>query len=218
MFSPISACRYIFSLFIAGGVKYGRKSLLHLLSLSLCGQPLQLLAATSRATDMRTNAAAANVLPPALLQQSTLTLSPTSATHAVGTGRCVVATYTNASGQAVRGTSVSFTVTGANVTPGTVSTDWAGPSTFCYPGTNAGSDTITASVGSVTATATKTWRSSALMASEAVIVRHGFTINSGSRVEGTVRQLLGEATILNSGAVITQDLLVAVCRGLINPG
>ena len=214
---PISVCRRVFSLFLAGWLKYWRNGLLHLLSLSLCCQPFQILAATSRAT--ATHTAMANGLPPVpLVQQSTLTLSPTSATHTVGTGRCVVATYTNAAGQAVRGTSVSFTVTGGNTTTGTASTDGAGQATFCYTGTNAGSDTITASVGNVTATATKTWRSSALIAGEAVIVRHGFTINSGSRVEGSVRQLLGESTILNSGAVITQDLLVPGTPALVQNG
>jgi len=39
------------------------------------------------------------------------------------------------------------------------------------------------------------------------VVRHAITINS-SRVEGSVRQLLGEDVILNSGAVVTGDLLV----------
>ena len=130
MFSHISACLRAFSLFISSWLKFWRNGLLHLLSLSLCCQPFQLLAATSRATDTRTKAAAANVLLPVPLQQSTLTLSPTSATHVAGTGRCIVATYTNASGQAVRGVSVSFSVTGANATTGTVSTDWAGQATF----------------------------------------------------------------------------------------
>lgn len=37
-------------------------------------------------------------------------------------------------------------------------------------------------------------------------------------MEGTVRQLLGEATILNSGAVITRDLLVPGTPQLIQNG
>lgn len=39
------------------------------------------------------------------------------------------------------------------------------------------------------------------------VVRHAVTINS-SRVEGSVRQLLGEDVTLNGGAVVTGDLLV----------
>jgi RHS repeat-associated protein len=42
---------------------------------------------------------------------------------------------------------------------------------------------------------------------EAAIVRHAPSLNSG-RVEGSVRQLTGEAVTLNSGAVITSNLLV----------
>ncbi|MEJ7712740.1 MAG: hypothetical protein WKF84_23550 [Pyrinomonadaceae bacterium] len=39
------------------------------------------------------------------------------------------------------------------------------------------------------------------------VVRHGISINNG-RIEGSVQQLTGEATTLNSGAVIIGDLLV----------
>lgn len=46
-----------------------------------------------------------------------------------------------------------------------------------------------------------------LSAANIALVRHGFNVNS-SRIEGSVQQLLGEATTINGQGVITQDLLV----------
>lgn len=48
------------------------------------------------------------------------------------------------------------------------------------------------------------------------IVRRGFTLNG--RIEGSVQQLLGQNTIFNSGAVLTEDLLVPGTPNLIRNG
>ncbi|HEX2221885.1 MAG TPA: Ig-like domain-containing protein, partial [Candidatus Limnocylindria bacterium] len=77
-----------------------------------------------------------------------VTLSPATDTNTVGTEHCVTATVVdrhNPNNPAVRNTPVRFTVTGANPTTGTVTTNSRGdPVTFCYTGTRAGTDTITA--------------------------------------------------------------------------
>jgi hypothetical protein len=98
-----------------------------------------------------------------------LTLAPSSATNTVGQQHCVTATVTDAIGIPVPGITVEFSVTGANPTSGTGTspTDANGQATFCYTGTVAGSDTVSAYAdtnsntvqdpGEPGATATKTW-------------------------------------------------------------
>jgi rhamnogalacturonan endolyase len=193
-------------------------AIVFLLCLALVSQPCAVLGHALGEHSLPRSLSRNAKVPVPFVQQNTLALSPASATHAVGANRCAVAVYTNPSGQAINGANVSFSVTGVNATTGTGTTNSTGQATFCYTGTNAGNDTITASVGSVTATATKTWQSGALIASEAVIVRHGMNLNSGSRIEGAVRQLLGETTSFNSGAVVTSELLVPGTPQLIQNG
>lgn len=56
-----------------------------------------------------------------------------------------------------------------------------------------------------------------ISATNIAIVRHGFNVNS-SRIEGSVHQLLGEATTINGQGVITQDLLVPGVPNLVLSG
>ncbi len=86
-----------------------------------------------------------------------VTLAPKEATNPVGTEHCVVATVTDQQDAPVVGVRVDFAVTGVNPTTGFDNTDAAGQAHFCYTGANAGVDTITASVGTLSDTATKTW-------------------------------------------------------------
>ncbi len=87
----------------------------------------------------------------------TLTLAPPTATNEVGTQHCVTATLRDQRGDPFPGASVAFAVTGTHTIGGTGTTNGSGQAQFCYTGTSPGPDTITATVGSLTATAAKTW-------------------------------------------------------------
>lgn len=90
-----------------------------------------------------------------------LTLTPPTATNTAGQQHCVTATVTDAYGNPVPLTPVDFSVAGANAQPATtLATDANGKATYCYTGTRAGTDTITARAQLGTqpsATATKTY-------------------------------------------------------------
>jgi IgGFc binding protein/Bacterial Ig-like domain (group 1) len=86
-----------------------------------------------------------------------LVLTPKAATNPVGTQHCVTATVTDQNGNPLAGVRVDFTVDGANSTAGSANTDSSGQAQFCYTGTNAGTDAITAAVGTVSDHASKTW-------------------------------------------------------------
>jgi hypothetical protein len=89
-----------------------------------------------------------------------VTLTPPAATNPAGQQHCVTATVVDANGTPVPNATVNFTVTGANPTTGTGTTDANGQAQFCYTGTHAGNDTITATVqggSNPSATATKTY-------------------------------------------------------------
>jgi Ca2+-binding RTX toxin-like protein len=87
-----------------------------------------------------------------------LALAPKTATNPTHTEHCLTATVTDQNGAAVVGVRVDFTVAGVNPTSGFVNTGTDGKAQFCYTGVNPGTDTITASVGTVTDTATKLWQ------------------------------------------------------------
>jgi len=89
-----------------------------------------------------------------------LVLTPATATNTAGAQHCVTATVTDQFGNPVPGVPVNFVVTGANTNGGPGVTDASGVATFCYIGTHAGTDTITATaVGGTnpTDTARKIW-------------------------------------------------------------
>jgi hypothetical protein len=86
-----------------------------------------------------------------------VTLAPKTGSGAVGTQHCVTATALDQNDDPVESVRVDFVVTGANPNTGAVNTDAAGLAQFCYTGANAGADTITAAVGTVSDTATQQW-------------------------------------------------------------
>ena len=96
-----------------------------------------------------------------------VTLDPLTATNTVGTQHCVTATVTDASTNPIEGVTVRFSVTLANPTTGSDVTDADGEAEFCYTGTVAGGDAITAyadtnndgtqDVDEPSGAATKTW-------------------------------------------------------------
>jgi hypothetical protein len=77
--------------------------------------------------------------PPAVL-----VLEPETDTNTAGEEHCVTATVTDAAGDPSPGITVQFSVSGANSATGSAVTDANGQATFCYTGTVAGTDTITA--------------------------------------------------------------------------
>ena len=86
-----------------------------------------------------------------------LTLAPKTATNPINTEHCVVATTLDQQSDPLPGIRVDFVVTGVNPTNGFEFTQGNGEAQFCYTGTNAGDDLITATVGALSDTATKTW-------------------------------------------------------------
>ncbi len=103
---------------------------------------------------------------------SNLSLSPSTQTALIKTQASLTATYFNASGSSA-GATIRYTVTGANSTSGSATTDANGKATITYTGSNTGNDTVSAYVdvnnnssqGSdePSATATVTWTSTATL-------------------------------------------------------
>ena len=88
---------------------------------------------------------------------SGISLSPKAATHKVGTQGCVTAHVTDSNGGSVEGVRVDFDVSGPNKTIESKFTDAAGNAQLCYTGANLGDDTIKATVGTLSDTASKKW-------------------------------------------------------------
>ncbi len=97
---------------------------------------------------------------------TTIGLAPATDTLVVGARGCVTATVTDLAGGRVPGVRVDFAVAGANTATESVIAGDQGEAQFCYTATNIGNDTITASVGSVSGTATKSWVSSIVVPPE----------------------------------------------------
>jgi protocatechuate 3,4-dioxygenase beta subunit len=92
---------------------------------------------------------------------ATLDVEPATATNVAGDEHCVTATVEDEFGNPVPGVTVDFAVSGPNANGGVGVTDANGVASFCYTGTHAGDDTITATAVGGTApsdTATKTWQ------------------------------------------------------------
>ena len=88
-----------------------------------------------------------------------LTLAPATQTLTTGTAGSVVATLQDSNDAPVVGVRVDFSVAGVNPGTGFAFTDTAGQAQFSYTGVAPGSDTITATQGSLSATAAITWTS-----------------------------------------------------------
>lgn len=98
-----------------------------------------------------------------------ISLTPLTSTGLVGTQHCVVATLRNAGNLPVPNFNVDFNVAGANPTSQSAQTDAAGLATFCYTGTVAGVDTVSATAGGTVDTATRSWT----MANQPPVVNAG---------------------------------------------
>jgi len=89
---------------------------------------------------------------------STLVIAPEDATSQVNINRCFTATVRDQFSAPVVGVRVDFAITGPNSSAtGFANTNASGVATFCYTGTVAGTDNITASVGSITDATTFIW-------------------------------------------------------------
>ena len=88
---------------------------------------------------------------------TSLALTPKTATNPINTQQCVVGTTKDQNSNPLAGIRVDFEVAGVHTTDGFTFSDALGHAQYCYTGVNAGIDTISASVGSLFDTATKTW-------------------------------------------------------------
>lgn len=86
-----------------------------------------------------------------------LALTPETAINPINTEHCVVASTLDQNSDPLPGIRVDFGISGANTVSGFEFTNANGDAQFCYTGLNAGTDTIVASVGKLTDTATKIW-------------------------------------------------------------
>ena len=89
---------------------------------------------------------------------ASLTLSPRTEAVVIGTEACVDAIVRDDGGSVVVDARVDLTVTGANPSRRSVTTNAAGVAHFCYPGTATGADAIEATLGNLSDSVTKTWR------------------------------------------------------------
>ena len=88
---------------------------------------------------------------------ATLDLDPATAALLPGNTHTVTATVSDTAGNPLEGIRVDFTVSGQHDENGFAYTDSAGLVTFDYVGASFGSDTITAQIGTIEATATANW-------------------------------------------------------------
>lgn len=111
-----------------------------------------------------------------VVRVTSVALVPKTSTNPINTQHCVTATVLDQQGMPVKDVRVDFNVVGANTTAGFASTDVNGQAQFCYTGTNAGTDTIRASVGTIADTATKIWFSN----KPPVAVCRNITVSAGA--------------------------------------
>ncbi|MCB0204052.1 MAG: Ig-like domain-containing protein, partial [Anaerolineae bacterium] len=88
---------------------------------------------------------------------TSITLNPTNATATIGTDHCMTARVRDQNNNPVAGVRVDFAVTGVHNVTGNAYTNSAGEAGFCYHGTVVGHDTIRATIGTLSTTASVTW-------------------------------------------------------------
>jgi len=128
---------------------------------------------------------------------ATLDLDPPTDTNTAGDQHCVTATVKDAFGNPTPGIPVNFTVSGANTNGGAGVTDANGQAQFCYVGTVAGDDTITATaVGGTNPsdTATKTWEPDDPATLDLTPETATNTVDEQHCVTATVKDQFGNAT------------------------
>jgi hypothetical protein len=142
-------------------------------------------------------------------------LSPETAMISVNTQDCVTANITDQNNSPVAGVRVAFNVTGANPTAGFGTTDNDGNAPFCYTGKNVGQDIITASVGTISDTASKIWKIFKCPLSQGFWKTHSAAWPVASLILGSKTyskaQLLTilNLTANNDASVILADQLIA---------
>jgi hypothetical protein len=127
----------------------------------------------------------------------TLELTPETDTNTAGDTHCVTATVRDRFGNPVPGVVVNFNVTGANPRTGAGVTGPTGQAQFCYIGTVAGTDTITATaVGGTNPsdTASKVWRPGPPRTLDLTPETDTNTVDDQHCVLATVRDAFGNAT------------------------
>ncbi len=93
----------------------------------------------------------------ATVQSTNVSISPETSSHSIHTQTCVVATFVNQDQFLLGGRTLNFTVTGANPSSSSATTDAAGQATFCYAGNNMGTDQVVAAMGTSQSSATIIW-------------------------------------------------------------
>lgn len=89
---------------------------------------------------------------------NTIVLTPATGTANVGTEQCFEALVRDQNSSPLEGVRVDFNITGPNTSKsGFAFTEANGIAKFCYTGTNAGTDVITAAVGTLTDVSRFTW-------------------------------------------------------------
>jgi len=92
-----------------------------------------------------------------VVKPAKIDLSPSMGRNAPGTSHTVTAAVWGTDGKPMPGIVVTFTVSGTNTASGSRTTDGYGRASFSYSSKLTGKDTITATAGGLTATATKYW-------------------------------------------------------------
>jgi hypothetical protein len=112
-----------------------------------------------------------------------LTVAPATETLNVGAEACTTATAKDGTSTPVADVRVDFAVTGANTVDGFAMTNASGVATYCYTGTNAGTDTVTASLSLLSGQVTKIWTA----ANQAPTAKAGgpYSGNEGSAIPVT---------------------------------
>jgi uncharacterized repeat protein (TIGR01451 family) len=129
---------------------------------------------------------------------ASLTLSPKSQTVQVNTQQCVTATVEDQNGGPVKDIRVDYSVSGANAAQGSATTGDDGHAALCYTGTKTGDDTLTASVGTLSDTATVTWSTQGPAKSSPPKADVQLSV-AGPAYVRTGRQATFAATVSNSG-------------------
>lgn len=110
---------------------------------------------------------------------ASVTLAPKSASPMVNTEHCVTATVSTSLGVPLAGVRVDLAVTGAHTLARSANSDAAGKVAWCYTGTNGGTDTLKASVGLLSDSATAAWR-----------VNRPPVVSAGADLAGYIGQVL----------------------------
>ncbi|HMG75196.1 MAG TPA: PKD domain-containing protein [Pyrinomonadaceae bacterium] len=93
----------------------------------------------------------------ASVQSVNVVVTPETSDRPINAQACVLATVTNQDQIPLGGKTITFTVTGANPSNSSATTDAAGQAQFCFTGTHLGSDLVTVAVGSASGTASVQW-------------------------------------------------------------